>query len=207
MMELAEIRNSGIVTLTAAMKAVDESRDQMNLGREKIVAPDYSCVAYFYEDKGGAPCSIGYKGRSKKAAFHYRHRSETQREEHLTKWMNATMAQVSQRKRAEVRELEVGDVLVSTWGYDQTNVDFYMVTKLVGKQSVELVEIGQMTTDHNAFGGSCVPDKSKIVGEPLVKRVAGTTVRIDSCRSASKAEPQMVAGVAVYRPVNWTSGH
>jgi len=40
--------------------------------------------------------------------------------------------------------VKVGDVFVETWGYDQTNIDYYEVVRLM-PQSVELVHIPHKT--------------------------------------------------------------
>lgn len=37
--------------------------------------------------------------------------------------------------------VQVGDVFKASWGYDQTNVNFFQVVKLVGKCSVRVVEV------------------------------------------------------------------
>ena len=37
--------------------------------------------------------------------------------------------------------VQVGDIFSCTWGYDQTNVDFFQVVKLVGEQSVKVREV------------------------------------------------------------------
>lgn len=39
--------------------------------------------------------------------------------------------------------IKVGDVFVGTYGYDQTNVEFYQVVKLSGKSSVTVREVDQ----------------------------------------------------------------
>ena len=44
-------------------------------------------------------------------------------------------------------KLEVNDILYSSWGYDQTNIDFYKVKKLVGKTMVEVVKIESKLAD------------------------------------------------------------
>ena len=38
-------------------------------------------------------------------------------------------------------EFKVGDILYSSWGYDQTNIDFFKVKKFAGKTMIELVPI------------------------------------------------------------------
>jgi hypothetical protein len=45
---------------------------------------------------------------------------------------------------------EVGDILVSLWGYDQTNVDFYKVTKTTDK-SVWLKPIKQKIVEQDSY--------------------------------------------------------
>lgn len=37
--------------------------------------------------------------------------------------------------------VHVGDIFMASWGYDQTNVNFFQVIKLVGKCSVRIVEV------------------------------------------------------------------
>lgn len=37
--------------------------------------------------------------------------------------------------------VQVGDIFSCTWGYDQTNVDFFQVIKLCGEQSVKVREV------------------------------------------------------------------
>jgi hypothetical protein len=78
-------------------------------------------------------------------------------------------------------------VLYSSWGYDQTNVDFYQVTKLVGKNTVEVRAIGNNITDHDGWAsGKCVPAIDNFTGQPMKKRVDGNTnsIRVHSFESA-----------------------
>jgi len=74
----------------------------------------------------------------------------------------------------EVRPVEVGDIFASSWGYDQTNVDFYEVVAVTPSgKSVRLVSIGKETTyaeggytKVRAVPGSAAPD-----AEPFLKRL------------------------------------
>lgn len=205
MLTLAEIKSAQPIEPTKAVKAADEWRDAVNRDREKIIAPDYSCVVYFF-DLAGQPCAIGYKGRAKQPALHLRYRSIERRDEQVAEWMNRMMKRKAERRKPDPRALAVGDVLRASWGYDQTNVDYYKVTRLVGKASVELVEIGQQREgcDH-WMQGQCIPDKTNILSEPFVKRAQGDSVRICSVRYASKVEPTIVAGAEIYSADRWSS--
>ena len=44
---------------------------------------------------------------------------------------------------ATVHNIALGTIYVHSWGYDQTNVDFYEVTGLNGRTMVTLAPIGQ----------------------------------------------------------------
>ena len=47
----------------------------------------------------------------------------------------------------ETTEVKAGDIIYTSWGYEQTNIDFYMVTKANGK-SVWFVPMGQKIVKH-----------------------------------------------------------
>jgi hypothetical protein len=44
----------------------------------------------------------------------------------------------AKRELAPVPMAKVGDILVASWGYEQSNVDFYQVSAVVGKASVRI---------------------------------------------------------------------
>lgn len=120
----------------------------------------------------------------------------------------------AQRKaaaRAAGHALKVGDVLESSWGYEQTNVDYYEVTRLVGAQSVEIRKIAKQSAEDDGFmTGVCVPAVGHYVGEPQRRKVSAhgkrDSVKVSECANAYKIEPQEVApGVRVFRPASWSS--
>jgi hypothetical protein len=194
---------------TKAWLKVQEYREMMNKGCGCMIATDFSCVVFLYQHKGGKPCAIGYKGRSKKPAFHFSYKSSESRELSVDEWMDSVIADKEKAKaKAQPRALNVGDVLYSSWGWEQTNIDFYRVVKLVGKQSVELIEIGALIERDGDMTGKKAPDLSVEIGEKFLRRVSrhnGSSVSINSCASAWKAEFKEVAGVRVYRTYGFSS--
>lgn len=54
--------------------------------------------------------------------------------------------------------IEVGDIFLTSWGYDQTNVDFYEVIGVLDK-SVVVVEVGQKMIRSDRGSEYVVPDK------------------------------------------------
>lgn len=66
----------------------------------------------------------------------------------------------------------IGTILYSSWGYDQTNVDWYQVVKLSGKQSVTLRKIRSVETDDSptAMTGKCTPAPDHFMGPDIRRR-------------------------------------
>jgi hypothetical protein len=67
------------------------------------------------------------------------------------------------------RKLKVGDILESSWGYDQTNIDFYQVIALVGKASVKLQKMACNSTPEIGFM-TAEKTPTRPVGDPFTKR-------------------------------------
>ena len=49
--------------------------------------------------------------------------------------------------------VKVGDVFEASWGYEQTNVNFFQVIELVGKKSVKLIEVCPSMIGEDAVSG------------------------------------------------------
>lgn len=83
--------------------------------------------------------------------------------------------------------LRVGAILYSSWGYDQTNVDFYRVEKIAGA-FVTLQEIGQTEASDGELSltGRVVPaDPAAPIGDPFRRKIltdagSGTVAKIKS---------------------------
>lgn len=67
--------------------------------------------------------------------------------------------------------LKVGDVLVYTWGYDQTNVDFFQVVKTTDKTVVVRELMQETRHEHYLMAGTALPKKGEFVGKPIRKTV------------------------------------
>ena len=65
--------------------------------------------------------------------------------------------------------VQVGDVFYMNWGYDQTNVDFYQVTELIGEQSVRIVHVNPEIVKTEGEGFMCATYTYNITKEPMRK--------------------------------------
>ena len=171
-------------------------------------------VAYLYADTVGNPCARIYRGNSAKPCASHYFKSEEKRNDFVARWFDnhkqrhESKANYKASKKATGRGVEVGDLLRASWGYDQTNIDYYQVTKLIGKTMVEVREIGQMIEHTGDMQGDCAPSKDSFIGEPMRKKAVDGCVKIDSVRRASKMNPVAENnGVKVYRSSSWTAYH
>lgn len=182
-------------------------------GAMKFADRESSAVVYAYE-RNGKPYLIGFHGRAQKPDFHYSYRSKEQREAKARSFFEGRRLSEAFRKEqrvkavAQPRGLEVGDILRSMWGYDQTNIDYYEVTGLIGKRMVEIREIAQGKEECDGWlMGKCVPLPGQYVSEPMRRMASAGGVKIDSCSNAYRVEPQVIAGVPTYQPDSWTAYH
>ena len=74
--------------------------------------------------------------------------------------MNDTMTATADTKIT----VKIGDVFKSSWGYDQTNVDFYQVTGLTSK-GVKVRSIGGNETTTGMMSGETTPVRDAFNGE------------------------------------------
>jgi hypothetical protein len=137
-------------------------------GAIKVADKNSDAVAYVYTGKDAAgnpaPCARVFWGKQSKPVMAALFGSskgmtgEQLRTVQIGKYFEARQAWLARKAAdraamvATGRGVEVGQFLVASWGYDQTNVNFYKVTKLVGKAMAEVVAVPQM--DVGGTGGS-----------------------------------------------------
>lgn len=177
-------------------------------------------VAYLYNEtrliRGSTKAivgGLGFVGKAQKPAWHFLFTSDERRAAHVKQFFESRQATVAfkAKMRKEQNEaprgLNVGDLLRCMWGYEQTNVDYYEVTALIGEHMVEIRKIAATSYEDAWQQGESIPLPGKYIGEPMRKRARQGYVRLNSYSGASKMEPQNVAGVKVYKSTRWTAYH
>lgn len=146
--------------------------------------------------EGGAKyLAMGFSGKKAKPDFYFTFISQEARTAYVNKWedgIKAYQRRVQDRKdeRRRPHEFKVGDVLYSTWGYDQTNVDFYQVVKVISPRMIEMREIAQDRTMDGYETGKATPragDAFLTESKPMRKMAsADGYVHLTSYSCASK---------------------
>jgi hypothetical protein len=109
----------------------------------------------------GVCYGIGYRGKAWKWAWYHRFCSQCAALTWAERWFDGLSSsefakqarrEQAKAKRAEGHGFKVGDIVLNTWGYEQTNADFYQVVRVTAKTVVvrhvesEAEPTGDMTT-------------------------------------------------------------
>lgn len=111
-----------------------------------------------------------FRGRQTIRTAAYRFATQALASEYIESWLiDRRCASESAQKMKQRHSLQVGQVLFSSWGYDQTNVDFYQVVAVRGalvdlrKLEKDSVHVGHMSAHvrpkENAFVGDLLSGK------------------------------------------------
>jgi len=131
-------------------------------------------LAIWAWEQNGRPTAVAFQGRANKPLWDHYFRSEGQRREKIEKTIELRkhILEQKEKKREEKRNwnsgAQVGDILYSSWGYDQTNIDFYQVTG-VGKKQIVIREIGKRVVKEDEISERVIAAPNKFVGRAQKK--------------------------------------
>ena len=164
-------------------------------GSTEIKDPESDAVAYLYniEEKLVA---MGFCGKGKKPVWHYYFSSKENRDKYVDKLFSdrqysLARKEVEKKERAlkveeNVKNTKVGDIYYSSWGYDQTNIDFYKIVAKKGSKSFMLQEIGQTVDSNGSSQDLVMPYENSYKGRPVMKRMGAYGFNLNSYSIATK---------------------
>lgn len=148
-------------------------------GARPITTDGCSSIVYYYESAGRLYAQA-FRGTAAKPSWHYAFRTEQQREDYAQNWLRNEQQSIQrtadrQAKAAEARAnfinpYKVGDILHSSWGYDQTNVEFFQVVE-VGARSITIREISASCVETGFMSGTVTAQPDKFIGEPIRRTI------------------------------------
>lgn len=129
------------------------------------------------------PILLIWKPRASKPFGHYSFRSIEQMEDHIIKAIEHMKVHDEQTQRYKAQRqgtpemlasVTPGMIFYSSWGYDQTNIDFYQIIRVTGKMAV-IQELAQFdpanASGHGMDSSMCMPLKDRFRGEAMEKRI------------------------------------
>lgn len=167
-----------------------EANDFVIIG---YVENDIFAVAVWQYRREIKPYLCGFRTveEAQKHVEHYQTRS---------KWEAERKAAAEIEAKEKAAKIQTGTIFYSSWGYDQTNIDFYLCTERKGA-SVTLQPIGSRVVDSNArqMTGKVVANPDELIDEPMKKRInkhGGITLNSFSCCSIWDGQPKSFSSYA-----------
>lgn len=147
-------------------------------GAIKIAPKGVDVVFYLSENRNGQPTALCFVGKAKRPTWHYRFASPAAREKRIADQIASTRRAEELRaerraERSKPHNLEKGLILYTSWGYDQTNVEYYEVIDVPSPCFVVVQEIGAPLArgEESFMSGNSVPDPETRIGKPLRRKV------------------------------------
>ena len=134
-----------------------------------------------------------FEGKKSSPTKHYQYSTPEKRSEGIDRFVKQ-VTQVQAMKAAykanldKPHTLQVGQIVHSSWGYDQTQNDFYKIIELKGKTRVVLQQLQIRKVDGSTGHMSCsvMPVLDENIGEPFTKKANGLNqIKLTSYASAS----------------------
>lgn len=139
--------------------------------------------------------AIAFTGKAQKPSIFSGYGSAQRRQEVVENWLTdiseyaAEKAARRQAKKNAVCPFKKGDILTGSWGYDQTNVEFFEIVEAKGRK-VAIRELGHQSIkgSEGFMCESVVPDHGRYIGEPethIAQTYTGASnswyVRLNDC--------------------------
>lgn len=138
-------------------------------GAMAINHPDSLGTAYAYIcDRTGKWAVVAYRGTAGKSSFHFTYRSREQAEKAVGDWLQGLTEHaklIAERRVLKPHTFKPGDIVTNSWGYDQTNVDWYRVTRAT-KHFVWLKPIAANVVEDGFMSGPSMPQVDTASDDP-----------------------------------------
>jgi len=84
------------------------------------------------------------------------------------------------------QQLELGAILVASWGYEQTNVDFYVVVEMTAKtvKLLPMIKYGRQQEGYSSMAGVTRATKDIKFRAEVIKRKASEWIKVTDCSRA-----------------------
>jgi len=155
-------------------------------GSREVPHPDNLGVAFVRDTPYGPTQKlrfevIAYTGRARRHTFFETHTSAESRDRRVKGFFDglsarATAMRQAREGRTRPHTLKAGDILHHSWGYEQTNCDYYQVLSATAHSAISR-EIVAATVEGSTYSHGMadmrVPVKDAFCGEPVTVRING----------------------------------
>ncbi len=142
--------------------------------------------------RDGVPHATGYSGKRGNADFHYRFKSKAHMLKHIENYFDGRINRIEGKAKYKVlakaaglklaSEIKAGDIFYCSWGYDQTNIDFYQVIG-IKSMTVTFKKLHQTQTEDLSMQGETSAIKDSFKGDSFKKIIRGGYISLSSYMS------------------------
>jgi hypothetical protein len=181
-------------------------------------------ITVYYKDlpnQIGKPvvCALCFVGKAVKPTWQYRFKDVEQRTKEVEQTFAKVQAKLDRKTQEKAKKSEAmsnhgvvaSDVFRCSWGYDQTNIDYYEVIAVTGKTAT-VCRIGCLSQEDGFLQGESVPSLGAFIGKPFKKLIQKRSVdseaflTMNSFSTAFKMIPvATVANKPIYESSRWTA--
>lgn len=171
---------------------LNESSLKKNIAKQLLTKtldfPEVNSTIYYKINEYNEYSAAGFSGKKDKADFYFRFGNKERFDQYVEKYINNLKSNIESKlkykegkkinAKAIYDKINVGDIIYTSWGYDQTNIDFYQITGKFGSNSLKVRELDDkdVTKDNNGISpmaGYKIPIKDKFTGVEKTIRVMG----------------------------------
>lgn len=126
----------------------------------------------------GRYCGVAFQAKSNKPLWHWCYKKKEPLWVQINKSIESRKLSLKYKQEQRdkrlnaVPDVKVGDIFYRSWGYDQTNINFYQVTAVKGKSAI-LREVGKRVVKEDSSAEYVVAAPGKFKGAPMKKLVQG----------------------------------
>jgi hypothetical protein len=160
-----------------------------------------------------------FVGKAINPTWHYCFKDGSQRIKQVEQTFAQVRAKLDRKEQEKAKKSQAmanhgvvaGDVFRCSWGYDQTNIDYYEVIAVTGKTAT-VCRIGCLSEQDGFLQGESVPSLGAFIGKPFKKLIQKRSVdseaflTMNSFSTAFKMTPvATVANKPIYESSRWTA--
>lgn len=132
-----------------------------------------------YWNKRDKMCLAVWKGKRKDPYPVYYYPTKEAREQRISEYKTNSDRAFEEKKRKKetlknfTPKTKVGDIFQTSWGYEQTNVEYFQVVELLSKRYALVREIGMQTVPERTYShgmaDEVLPDKDNFLDKGPIK--------------------------------------
>jgi hypothetical protein len=154
-------------------------QDYIPTGARLITREGLTAEVYTSTNANGKPSLLAFRGKAQKPSMRYYYGNEEQRQISIDRFFDGLKGdsrydqnkidEVKQARQAMAENTKVGDLFYSSWGYEQTNIDFYKVLARSGMRFTLIEVAGTVERTDSCGNDHVVADPNLETGESFHK--------------------------------------